>query len=122
MHKHVALFPVRSLPAILQVGLPSLSLGSCSGLSGLELSSSSLARLDLRGCGQLTQLLLDCPTLSVMDATFCSELGDTGLAGAVANAPPLTQLVLSVCCQVGPAGWGALRTWDLFISCAYRRL
>ncbi|WIA32287.1 hypothetical protein OEZ86_003133 [Tetradesmus obliquus] len=91
-----------------QVGLPSLSLGGCSGLTGLELSSSSLHKLDLRGCGQLTQLLLDCPGLHSMDATFCSELGDAGVASAVANAPPLTQLVLSVCCQVGSSGLQAL--------------
>jgi hypothetical protein len=91
-----------------QVGLPNLSLGGCSSLTGLELSSGSLNRLDLRGCGQLTQLLLDCPGLQAMDATFCSEFGDAGLAGAVANAPPLTQLVLSVCCQVGSTGLRAL--------------
>lgn len=97
-----------SPPTLPQVGLPSLSLGGCSGLTGLELSSSSLHKLDLRGCGQLTQLLLDCPGLHSMDATFCSELGDAGVASAVANAPPLTQLVLSVCCQVGSSGLQAL--------------
>eukprot|EP00878_Enallax_costatus_P019620 GHUV01020703.1.p1 GENE.GHUV01020703.1~~GHUV01020703.1.p1 ORF type:complete len:1080 (+),score=326.09 GHUV01020703.1:391-3630(+) len=87
-----------------KVGLPSLALGGCSGLSGLELVSNAIKRLDLRGCGQLEQLLLDCPALAVMDATFCSGLGDAGLASAVAKAPPLTQLVLSVCCQVGCEG------------------
>jgi hypothetical protein len=82
------------------VGLSSLTLGGCRSLAGLELSSSSLSRLDLRGCGQVQQLLLDCPKLQIMDATFCSGLSDAGLATAVAGAPPLAQLVLSVCCQV----------------------
>lgn len=89
----------------MQVGLPSIALGGCSGLSGLELSSTLVKRLDLRGCGQLQQLLLDCPALSVMDATFCSEMGNVGLASAVAKAPPLIQLVLSVCPQVGEVCW-----------------
>lgn len=84
-----------------QVDVSGLTLGSCSSLLGVELSSSSITRLDVRGCGGLQQLCLDCPALRVLDANFCGSLADEGLAGAVANSPPLQQLVLSVCCQVG---------------------
>jgi hypothetical protein len=80
--------------------VPSLTMGSCSSLQGIELNSKQLVRLDVRGCGGLQQLHLDCPALQVLDANFCGSLADEGLASAVANIPPLRQLALSVCCQV----------------------
>jgi hypothetical protein len=85
---------------LLQVAVSSLTMGSCSTLQGMELSSSQLVLLDVRGCGGLQQLHLNCPALQVLDATFCGSLADEGLASAVANIPPLRQLALSVCCQV----------------------
>lgn len=83
-----------------QVCVPSITMGSCSSLQGIELSSKVTVRLDVRGCGGLQQLHLDCPALQVLDANFCGSLSDEGLAAAVANTPPLRQLALSVCCQV----------------------
>lgn len=89
-----------------QVNVSSLTLGSCSSLLGLELSSRCVSRLDVSGCGSLQQLCLDCPGLKVLDANFCGGLADEGLVAAVANCPPLERLVLSVCCQVREWSWG----------------
>lgn len=89
---------------LLQVAVSSLTMGSCSTLQGMELSSTQLMLLDVRGCGGLQQLHLNCPALQVLDATFCGSLADEGLASAVANIPPLRQLALSVCCQVREGG------------------
>lgn len=83
--------------------MPSITMGSCSSLQGIEVSSKVTMRLDVRGCGGLQQLHLDCPALQVLDADFCASLSDEGLASAVGNIPPLRQLSLSVCCQV--SGW-----------------
>lgn len=91
---------VVSVLLLLQVAVSSLTMGSCSTLQGMELSSTQLVLLDVRGCGGLQQLHLNCPALQVLDATFCGSLADEGLASAVANIPPLRQLALSVCCQV----------------------
>lgn len=77
-----------------------LTFGSCSNMTGIEVSSSCMTNLDVRGCGSLEQLYLDCPSLRVLDATFCGSLGDAGLAGALVNKPPLRKLALSVCCKV----------------------
>lgn len=100
--KHLSLCPLHCV--YLQVKVPSLTMGTCSSLLGVELSSKGMAHLDVRGCGALQQLHLDCPQLQVLDATFCGNLGDEGLAGAVASSPPLRKLALSVCCQVGGCG------------------
>lgn len=106
-----ALYPLH------QVNVSSLTLGSCSSLLGLELSSRRVSRLDVSGCGSLQQLCLDCPGLKVLDANFCGSLADEGLVAAVANCPPLERLVLSVCCQVRsvagcwPAGQQRHCTW-----------
>lgn len=98
------------LAVCLQVAVRTLTMGSCSSLQGIELSSTQLVRLDVRGCGGLEQLHLNCPALQVLDANFCGSLADEGLASAVANLPPLRQLALSVCCQVCflHVGWGAV--------------
>lgn len=99
--------------------MPGITMGSCSSLQGIELSSKVTVRLDVRGCGGLQQLHLDCPALQVLDANFCGSLSDEGLASAVANLPPLRQLALSVCCQVSGdsrvcfgVGHGA-HTWSM---------
>lgn len=93
--------PVCLCLCVFQVAVPSLTMGSCSSLQGIELSSKTVVVLDVRGCGGLQQLHLDCPALQVLDANFCATLGDEGLSAAVASIPPLRKLALSVCTQVG---------------------
>ena len=66
----------------------------------------------LRGCGVLAKLLLDCPVLETLDATFCARLGNAALAGAIASAPPLRSLVLSVCQSLDAAGLSSLRALE----------
>lgn len=108
------------------MAVPVLSLGACSGLTSLNLSAPGVAALDLRGCGRLTDLHLDCPDLRALDATFCSELGDAAIAAAVSSQPPLEQLVLSVCGQVGLAMrhcvYQHVRPQCLRTRCVYKRI
>ena len=56
-----------------------------------------------RGCNLLQRLSLDCCKLSSMDATFCTQLDSLTLSKALAGAPLLQSLVLSVCSALEPA-------------------
>mmetsp|Transcript_38492 Transcript_38492/g.108786 ORF Transcript_38492/g.108786 Transcript_38492/m.108786 type:complete len:979 (-) Transcript_38492:400-3336(-) len=85
------------------VAVPSMSLGTCPLLTRLVVSAPLLASLDLKGCGLLSDLVLLCPSLSSLDATFCSSLGDDALRTALSRAPPLKELILSVCSSLGPS-------------------
>ncbi|KAK9836189.1 hypothetical protein WJX81_007802 [Elliptochloris bilobata] len=86
------------------VGVEALALGTCPSLAALELAAPCMRLLDIRGCGVLAELSLNCPSLAILDATFCARLGNAALAGAIASAPPLQSLVLSVCQSLDAAG------------------
>jgi len=55
-----------------------------------------------RGCNLLQALKLTCPSLSALDATFCTQLDSLTLSRALAGAPYLDSLVLSVCMGLDP--------------------
>ncbi len=93
---------------LLNISVPALSMGACSALTQLELASDTVTSLDLRGCGCLRSLQLNCPALKSIDAKFCGELSDECIQAALAHAPPLERLVLSVCPLVGDKGLAAL--------------
>ena len=61
-----------------------------------------------RGSGELERLELACPALAHLDAMFCRRLGDNALAAAVAGAPALCALDLSVCSALTPASVAGL--------------
>lgn len=56
----------------------------------------------------LQHLELACPNLRSVDATFCTQLTDKVLSGALAGCPPLERLTLSVCACMSTSGLARL--------------